>query len=172
MGRKYYVATVTGNAMSKSKDKGTPSVNIKVQLNYEQNDPNQKPIGKTLYGNLWLTYACARKTVETLQKVFGWEGQNITDFNEPILFGKKCIVVTETEEYNGQEREVICFFNKLGGMMNQVDPTELQKIIDEVQPFVNEALGIVNPKEENQTKDQASDQANNTQPPVDDNLPF
>lgn len=167
MSRKSYAATVTGNVIQKSKEKQTPSINIKVRLDFNIDDPNQTKDGRTLYGNMWLTYACAKKTVENLQKVFDWKGHNITEFNEPILYGKRCVVVTDTEEYNGVMKEKILFFNKLGGMTG-IDSSELEDLVKDVQPFINEALGI----KEDDNKDENVQGTNETTAKQEEDLPF
>lgn len=137
--RKTYMATVTGNTLSVSRNKGTPSVKIKVQTMYEASDVS-KAVVFTAYGNLWLTYATMEKTWKTLKEVFGWESMNIETLKEPILVGKKVQIVGEHVEYEGKSRFEINFFNKPGGMQG-VNDEELAKLIAEVQPMLDEVVG-------------------------------
>lgn len=137
----YFAATVMGNTLAKAKNKGTPSVKFKFKLLFNTNDPEQKTDGRIVYADLWITFKTIKKTLETLNTVFGWKGHNITDFMEPILYGKKCQLVCEEEEYKGKVRLNVKFINKLGGLQG-IDPSELDDLIAEVQPFINEELGI------------------------------
>jgi len=138
--RKTYLATVTGNALSVSRDKKTPSIRIKLQTMYETSDIS-KPVVFTAYGDLWLTYASMERTVKTLHEVFGWQGNYITDFQEPILVGKKVEIVGVHGEYNGKPTFDISFFNKPGGMQG-ANVEELASLIADVQPMLNEILGV------------------------------
>lgn len=137
--RQTFMATVLGNSLQKSKDKQTPSVSIRVRTEYDINEP-ETPVRMNLIGNLWLTYKCMKQTVKTLQEAFSWKGHNITDFNEPILTGKKCQVVCELEEWEGEARWSIIFFNRPGGL-RKMDGPELADLVKDVQPMVDEMVG-------------------------------
>jgi len=137
--RKTFMATVLGNSLQKSKKQQTPSVAIRVRTEYDVEEP-ETPVRMNLIGNLWLTYKCMKQTVKTLQEAFSWKGHNITDFNEPILVGKKCQIVCEEEEYQGEMRWAIVFINRPGGLRKMEGP-ELTKLIADVQPMVDEMVG-------------------------------
>lgn len=138
--RKVYAATVIGNTLAVSKDKKTPSIKLKVQTMYETSDV-AKPVVHTFWGDLWLTYAAMEKTLKTLRETFGWQGSLISEFTEPILVGKKIEVVVDWEEWDGRPRANIAFYNRLGGMQG-VEGEDLVKLVGQVQPALNEALGL------------------------------
>ena len=137
-GQVTFAGKVIGNSLYKSKVKETPSVIIRVRTEYDIAIP-ERPLVQTVTGNLWLTYKTIKKTVSTLQEVFGWQGENISDFNEPILVGKRCEIVCETEEYEGEERLKIKFFNRPGGL-SSMDVSSLATLINDVQPMVDKML--------------------------------
>ena len=137
--RRTYAAVVTGNALGKSKQKGTPSVTISLRTMYNTETP-EVPERINLVANLWLTYKTTEKTIKVLQEVFGWKGTLIKDFNEPVLLGKKCNLVCEDEEYEGETRVKVIFINRAGGL-RKMDSGELQALIEKVQPVVNDLVG-------------------------------
>lgn len=137
--RQRFLAVVLGNTLAHSKDKHTPSVKIKCRCLHPVDDPSATSNSFTIYGDLWLTYKCAERTVKTLSEVFNWKGNYITDFNNPILVGKKCELVIEYEEYKGEMKPSILFFNRAGGMQ-QLEPDDLQKLVDDVQPVISDAI--------------------------------
>jgi len=104
-------AEVTGNANSVSKEKQTPS--IKIAFRVEDENP------KTVYADLWLTDKTFESTMKTLEEVFGWQGDKISELNEPILKGCKAELVCEWEEFSGQNgqewKEKVVFINRPGG---------------------------------------------------------
>jgi len=133
-----FAAVVTGNSLRRAKT-GSPCVFIRVRTAYDIEKPEEK-WEMTVVGNLWLTYKCVKQTVITLQEAFDWKGHAITDFNEPILVGKKCEIVCEIEEWEGEERWRIAFFNRPGGMKG-METGEMDKLVSEVQPMINEVMG-------------------------------
>lgn len=137
--RKTFMAMVTGNSLQKSSVSKTPSVAIRVQTEYDVEEP-EKLVEMGLIGNLWLTYKCMKQTIKSLQEGFGWEGHSITDFNEPILVGRKCEVVCEEEEYKGEVRWGIKFFNRPGGLKKMAGE-ELLGLVNDVQPMVDKMVG-------------------------------
>jgi len=139
-----YVATVLSNSLATSKNKGTPSIKLKLKLDYLADDPSATIDRKILYGDLWLSYKTTKNTLKTLQEVFRWKGVLVTDFNEPILVGKRCQLVTEESSYENKNGEIIpttniLFYNRLGGL-KPMDVTELQSLVANVQPMLNEAI--------------------------------
>lgn len=137
--RKTFLAVVTGNSLQKSAKQGTPSVAIKYRTQYDVEAP-ETPLTVNLIDNLWLTYKCMERTIGTLQEVFGWKGHNITDFEEPILVGKKVHLVCELEEWEGQERWKVVFTNRAGGF-KKLETEELSSLVKEVQPMIDKMLG-------------------------------
>lgn len=132
-------ATVTGNTLQKSKIAKTPSVVIRYRTQYDVDNPGT-PYQVNITDNLWLTYKTTERTLKTLQEVFGWKGTNITDLNEPILTGKKCNLVCDWEEYEGEKRLRVVFVNRPGGFKKMED-VELAALVKEIQPMVNEITG-------------------------------
>jgi len=137
--RNTYRAVVMGNTITRSKTKGTPSINIKLRCEFDILQPNI-PVAYTMYGNLWLTFKTIKNTLKTLKDVFGWKDKFIEDLNEPILVGKKCDIVVDEGEYEGKPTFDIQFYNKPGGLKS-MESTDLQKLINEVQPMINEEMG-------------------------------
>lgn len=172
MSRKTYMAVVSGNALQKSKNKGTPSVKIKCTTLHDVLNPSI-PVQKVLYGDIWLTFACLEKSTDTLRKVFGWEGRLISEFSEPILVGKKIEIVCEEEEWEGEVREKIMFFNKPGGL-NSVAGEELNTLVDDVQPMLDEhfkSIGLDIPSGSMQ-EDSVPDPDSVSNPVSEHDLPF
>lgn len=137
--RTTFLATVTGNGLQKSRDKGTPSVALRLRTSYDVEKP-ERPYQINLVHNLWLTYKTMENTLKTLQEVFGWKGTEITDFEEPILVGKKCHLVCEREEWQGEERWRVAFVNRTGGF-KRLEAAELTDLVTEVQPMINKLVG-------------------------------
>lgn len=133
-------ATVIGNSLSKAKKKGTPSVVLKFQTHYDVLHPEQ-PYETILVTNLWLTYKTVDRTLKTLKDIFGWEGDRITELNEPVFRGKEVNLVCEWEEWEGEQRLNVIFINKPG--LKRAEGPELEELINEVQPLIDEALGKV-----------------------------
>ncbi len=172
--RTTYRAVVLANTLKKSKDKQTPSVNIKLRAKFDVLQPNI-PVEYTMWGDLWLTFKTVKNTMKTLQEVFGWKGHYIEDFNQPILEGKECELVVEESEWNGKPTFDILFFNRVGGLKS-MEADDLQNLINEVQPMINEELGIEEEDavaEESQVS--AMDESGEeivVEPVVEDDLPF
>lgn len=100
------LAVVVSNALALVGKNNTPSVKITVKFTHE---------GKEIHltGDMWLTYKTAQKTRETLAEVFNFMIEDdLRLLNEPILAGLKCSVVIDGEEWEGEERMRISFFNK------------------------------------------------------------
>ncbi len=91
----YLNCTVLENTLATSKEKGTPSVKLKLQ--YADADKNLQ----TIDADLWLSDKASEKTFKTLYDVFGWAGK-LSELLNPILSGKKCVAACEYEEYKGK----------------------------------------------------------------------
>jgi len=105
-----YSAIVLSNCLAESKTNKTPSVRIQVRTEKNVDTGEEKIL--TLTGDLWLTQNAAPYTCETLDKVFGFSGGSFSELNTPILAGKKCVVVVDYEEYQGEMYPKIKFFNR------------------------------------------------------------
>jgi len=113
MADRFYVpCVVLGNAIAVSKEKKTPSVKIALQTN---DDKAQR----TLYADLWLTDNAFEATCKTLEEVLGWQGEKLSELNEPILKGVEVDAVCEWESFTGAHgeewREKVVFLNRQGG---------------------------------------------------------
>lgn len=165
-----YRAVVLSNTLQHSKDKGTPSVKVKCQTRYDVTNPGIA-IDYKIYGDLWLTFKTVERTLKTLEEVFGWKGKLIEDFNEPILAGKECEIVVEEDFYNEKPTFNIKFFNRVGGL-KAMESTELQNLVNSVQPMIDEMRGIV-PEPVSQEPAAAKSQGEGEAAPVvEDDLPF
>lgn len=172
-----YRAVVLGNTLQTSKEKGTPSVKIKLKCEFDVLRPDI-PVTYIVYGDLWLTFKTIKKTLKTLKEVFEWKGKFIEDFNQPILAGKKCDIVVDEGEWDGKPTFDIQFFNKIGGLKS-MELTDLQSLINEVQPMINEEMGITQEEHEENTANNAADNAAveeseilEPEPVKEDDLPF
>jgi len=117
-------ATVVSNTLAVVGKNNTPAVKITVRFPHEGHEIN-------LTGDLWLTYKTAQRTRETLQEVFGFMmSDDLRVLNEPVLAGLKCQVVIDTEEWEGEERMKISFFNK--------DRTPKKLSTDQLSAFMQE----------------------------------
>ncbi len=178
-----FIATVTNNALEKSKKAETPSVAISLRTSYPIDDLANKYV-MNITGHLWLTYKCVERTVKTLQEVFGWKGHNITDFNNPILIGKQCNIVCEEEEFKGKMHWKVKFFNRCPSSLAKLGNDDLQSLVDEVQPMINKFLpnnvtvtqehpeSVAPAKAPSQPIDLRNEAAVPDGPPIDDDLPF
>ena len=106
-----YRCMVVSNCLAQSKDKGTPSVKIQLGVKYNLLTPGI-PEQASLYWDGWLSDAAFERTMDTLQAVFGWAGEDIQELNNPdLLFGYECNAVVEMENYEGKDRPKVKFLN-------------------------------------------------------------
>ena len=129
----YVRCTVTGNALAVSKNKGTPSVKISLA-----SVPHEGEISRNLWCDLWLTDATQERTIETLEKVLGWQGQSFAELNEPCFSGVEVIAVCAWEEDdNGINREKVAFLNSAaGGGVKKADPQDVRSITSKMDGFL------------------------------------
>ncbi|MBE2178892.1 MAG: hypothetical protein IAE97_00265 [Chthoniobacterales bacterium] len=72
--------------------------------------------GKEIVWQGWLTDAAFDRTVETLCKVFGWDGDMFALTDGQYTFdGLECEIVAESETYQGKPRIKVAWLNQLGG---------------------------------------------------------
>jgi hypothetical protein len=120
----YVRCTVTGNALAKSRDKGTPSVKISLATVPKDGEPS-----RDLWCDLWITPATQERTIETLEKALDWHGESFRELNEPILSGKEVVAVCSYEEdYNGHRVEKVSFLNSTKREVKKADPLEVRDI--------------------------------------------
>lgn len=124
----YENATVIGNTLKKANN-GTDFINICCSVDIGEEKP------KRFFGSLFLTYAAGERTYKTLRDVFKWEGSKISDFNNPILKGKKCNIVVED---NGEYQNIV-FFNKCFEM-DKLDSNQLESVVNDFQPILDEIM--------------------------------
>ncbi|MCK9616049.1 MAG: hypothetical protein M0R48_11270 [Candidatus Omnitrophica bacterium] len=103
-----YIAVVTGNYIAESANTKTPSV--KISFKTESDAESGQRIDRTLYADLWLSEKAIKNSVATLDKVFNWSG-SLESLMSPVLVGKRCQLVTEFEDYQGDSFEKVKFVN-------------------------------------------------------------
>lgn len=109
-----FEATVIAHKLATSKNKGTPSVNLKFELNRNVDSGEECPPNTHLYADQWLTDDCFDRTMHTLTKTLSWDGDDLSDLNGTCLVGNKAWVVVEEEEYEGVTRSKIKWVNEVG----------------------------------------------------------
>jgi hypothetical protein len=155
----YVRCTVTGNALAVSKNKGTPSVKISLA-----SVPHEGEMSRNLWCDLWLTDATQERTIETLEKVLGWQGQSFAELNEPCFNGVEVVAVCawETDD-NGIDREKVAFLNSTaGGGVKKAEAGDVRAITSKMDGFLKIARA---------GKPRAL-QAPKAKPQYDDDLPF
>lgn len=135
--RHYVPCIVTGNAIAVSKEKRTPSVRIALKTTDDQ--------PRNLWADLWLTDNAFEATIRTLEEVFGWQGDKLSDLNEPILRDLTCEAVCEWEQITmqqGQEwKERVVFLNRLGGGggVKKMDAAEVNNVVGKLDALLARA---------------------------------
>jgi len=90
-------AKITRTSCEKSKEKGTPSVCLWLELTGDKYGFLPEGVEKKQYANLWLTQATVEKTKETLREL-GFEGHDLLElhYSNP-LEGKECSITGDFE---------------------------------------------------------------------------
>jgi hypothetical protein len=129
----YVRCRVTGNALAVSKNKGTPSVKISLAT-----VPHEGEVSYPLWCDLWLTDATQERTIETLEKVLGWQGQSFAELNEPCFDGVEVVAVCEWEEDDqGRPREKVAFLNSTaGGGVKKAEAGDVRAITSKMDGFL------------------------------------
>jgi len=128
-------AYISGYGVGKSKDKGTPSVNVAFHVDV---DGNQENI--TWFG--YLTDKSKARTFETLYKL-GWngdldglaEGSSSKCFREGVEFN----VTIDSESYNGDEKFKVKWINLIGEV-HGVPSCEKSEAMSILEQFKADAL--------------------------------
>lgn len=135
--RHYVPCIVTGNAIAVSKEKKTPSVRIALKTTDDQ--------PRTLYADLWLTDNAFEATLKTLEETFGWQGEKLSELNEPILRDLTCDAVCEWEEIQTESgpkwKERVVFLNRIGGGggVKKLDPADVHKVVSKLDGLLAQA---------------------------------
>lgn len=125
-------AICMGNAIRKSKSKGTPSVSFKFFTKFDITNP-LIPVHNYIYADLWLTPSCIDRTIKTLRKVFAWKGNNIKELNDPIFRDVEVDLVIVKNENNYSE---VKWINKPSSVIGVAD-SELSEICNSIQPLLD-----------------------------------
>jgi len=166
-----FLAKVVGNSLGISKEKKTPSVKLKFETINNITNPSDETMYK-MYGNLWLSFKPAEKSIKTLQQVFGWKGKLIKELNDPILVGKICEIVVEwSDDFDGTERASIQFFNIPGGV-KPLDENELKTVVVDVQDTLDKILGNSATNPSSGFKQSDFKQPDSNQQSIEEDLPF
>ena len=134
MSKYHYVrCIVTGNALSKSSNKGTASVKIALETVAKKNEPS-----RPLWADLWLTEKTMERTIETLEKTLGWQGKSFAELNEPVLAGVEVVAVCEWEvDDQGRDREKVAFLNSTaGGGVKRAEADDVRSIALQADGFL------------------------------------
>ena len=114
-----FMAVCQENCLAESSTQKTPSIQMSFQTT-SQIVPGQEPIptDRHFRADLWLTDATFARSIETLQKVFGWNGTDLQELadNRTLFTGKRVILVCEEEEYEGERRMKVCFINPISSV--------------------------------------------------------
>lgn len=149
MSKYHYVrCIVTGNALSKSSNKGTASVKIALETVAKEGEPS-----RPLWADLWLTEKTMERTIETLEKTLGWQGKSFAELNEPILAGVEVVAVCEWEvDDKGRDREKVAFISSTaGGGVKRAEADDVRSIASQADGF----LALARANNPNKPKPQA-----------------
>ena len=149
MSKYHYVrCIVTGNALSKSSNKGTASVKITLETVAKEGEPS-----RPLWADLWLTEKTMERTIETLEKALGWQGKSFAELNEPVLAGVEVVAVCEWEvDDQGRDREKVAFLNSTaGGGVKRAEADDVRSIASQADGF----LALARANNPNKPKPQA-----------------
>lgn len=108
----YYEGKIQSHALGESKENHTPSVRLKVYAVLDQDTGAQ--VSKQFWVDLWLTDKAIQRTAETLRSL-GFQGSSFAELNYgQDLVGAPVELVTEWEQYNGQDVERVKYVNAPG----------------------------------------------------------
>lgn len=123
---------VIGNALGKSKEKGTPSVRIRLRSIAGVNNPAFEgyPEERDLWADLWLTDNTIESTIETLEKTLGWHGKSFAELNEPCFQDIEVVAVCEWEQVGDKYFERVVFLNRVGGGgVKKLDEDQVKDVV-------------------------------------------
>jgi len=96
---------------SESKEKGTPCIVIPCIVN----DPNSSQHGAMISYTGWLSDGAIDRTIKDLVEVLGFDGDlQSLESGDQTFAGKECVIVTESETYEGKERIKAKWINAVG----------------------------------------------------------
>lgn len=162
MSKYHYVrCIVTGNALSKSSNKGTASVKIALETVAKEGEPS-----RPLWADLWLTKKTMERTIETLEKTLGWQGKSFAELNDPVLAGVEVVAVCEWDvDDQGRGREKVAFLNSTaGGGVKRAEADDVRSIASQADGFLalarannpNKLKSQVRPSRDQQRDDEMS----------------
>lgn len=137
--RHYVRCTVAGNALAESKEKKTPSVKIRLQTIPGANPVLEGvPDSRSLWVDLWLTEAALESTIETLEKVLGWQGKSFAELNAPCFDGVEVVAVCEWEQNGDKWFEKVVFINAPGGGgVKKLDDAQVRTVVSKLDAMLS-----------------------------------
>ena len=154
-----FLAAVTATVFKESKEKGTPSINITFETS--ENVETKEPIIKKVYADLWLSEKAQDRSLETLIKTLGWNGDDLNELNGgDVLAGVEAWLVLEEEEYedsfgNVKTSTKVKWINKIGGKTSKpLDEAKAKSLSDSLKGKV---LAF---KQNNPTTEEVADSLN------------
>lgn len=138
--RHYVRCKVVGNALDKSKEKQTLSVKIRLRSLAGVGNPAFEGVAeeRDLWANLWLTEAAFESSIETLEKVLGWQGKSFEELNEPCFQDVEVVAACEWEEVNGKFRERVVFLNRVGGGgVKKMEADQVKQVVGKLDAMLS-----------------------------------
>jgi hypothetical protein len=131
------LATCQENTLAESSQNHTPSVQLGFIVTGAIMPQHEKYIGAQVRADLWLTQDCADRTFETIEKCFGWSGDDISEIhtNRHLFADHKVVLVCEIEEYQGREHLRVAFVNPISRVFSMK-----KEKVGELAPALNSAL--------------------------------
>lgn len=86
--------------IGETEEKKTPFIRIPCVVN----DPESSQHGREIVHTMWLSDGAVDRTVKDLAEIFGWDGNLEALAAGEGFTGQECVIVTESEEYNGKTR--------------------------------------------------------------------
>ncbi|HWL51328.1 MAG TPA: hypothetical protein VNQ90_02775 [Chthoniobacteraceae bacterium] len=107
-------------------EKGTPFIRIPLTVSDEESDQN----GNTIIYQAYLSDAAIDRTVKDLTEVFGWDGdlQALVSGNATFT-DMECVIVTESETYEGKERIRVKFLNSIHRTAPKLDQAKVNSLL-------------------------------------------
>lgn len=121
--------------LGESSQKYTPFIRIPLVIDGGEHD------GLEIVWQGYLSDAAFDRTVETLAKAFGWDGDlSKLAEDKPVFEGMPCEIVTEMEDYQGEARCRAKWLNPVGGGGGPV--MEPEKKLSLVKSLQRRAMGL------------------------------
>lgn len=170
--RHTFHATITNNALGKSKEKGTPS--IKLLCHADKDITTGEPANFTCYVDLWLTFACMERTYRTLREVLKWDGDDLLEINQdPELFSGIQVHLVCDYDVDRNRWEPV-FVNKATAI-RQLDLDDAKDLVAQTQQDFDRVRGVQDDTPAPQPSNQPTTKPNQASRPVEpetDDCPF